>query len=45
MKVNFIKVKNDAMTWRQVEKKDGKIFMRLKYRTRKIRKVPEGFFS
>lgn len=45
MKVNFIKVKNNAMTWRQVENREGKVFMRLKYRTRKIRKVPEGFFS
>ena len=32
MKLNYMKSKNGKICWKQVESKDGKIFMRIKQR-------------
>jgi hypothetical protein len=32
MKINFIKVQNGKFKWKQIEAKNGKVFMRMKQR-------------
>lgn len=42
MKLNFVKIKNGIMQWKQIEKKNGKTFMRIKRRLNPILAVRNG---
>jgi len=36
LKIDTIKIQNDVITWKQVEKKAGLVFMRIMKRGRKV---------